>query len=161
MSGSQGSGDFAWRHGTPLDAMKGGIQRKTHKRAARQEFEDACLERSLPVLGEEDYDPEEPNLDDPYYQDLEEENVRRAMSVNKQTLEIDEDRRRQMFRGASSSGHAAEHQGRTQRRRRETVDLNPQPQIPPPFRRSQRGSGPRVIITAPTTTPWPSSRHPL
>ncbi|KAJ4982120.1 hypothetical protein NE237_032957 [Protea cynaroides] len=123
------------------EVLKGGIQRKTHKRAARQEFEDACLERSLPVLGEEDYDPEEPNLDDPEYQDLEEENVRRAMSANKQTLEIDEDRRMQMFRGASSCGHAAELQGRTQRRRRETVDLNPQPQIPPPFRRSQRGSG--------------------
>ncbi|KAJ4974477.1 hypothetical protein NE237_007651 [Protea cynaroides] len=73
--------------------------------------------------------------------DLEEENVRRAMSANKQTLEIDEDRRRQMFRGASSSGHTAELQGRTQRRRKETVDLNPQPQIPPPFRRSQKGSG--------------------
>ncbi|KAJ4974106.1 hypothetical protein NE237_007280 [Protea cynaroides] len=88
-------------------------RRKTQKRVARQEFKDACLEKNLPVLDDEDYDPEEPNLDDPAYQDLEEEQTRQGIKANRQTLETDEDMRKQMFRGVGSSRHAAKLQGQS------------------------------------------------
>ncbi|KAJ4971347.1 hypothetical protein NE237_004446 [Protea cynaroides] len=54
------------------------------------------------------YDLEELDLDDPDYQDPEEEQMRQAMRASRPTLEADEGRRRQMFWGAGSSRHAAE-----------------------------------------------------
>ncbi|KAJ4962229.1 hypothetical protein NE237_022168 [Protea cynaroides] len=59
------------------EVMKDGLQRKTDKRAVRQEFKDACLERGLLALGEKDYDLEDLDLDDPDYQDPKEEQIRR------------------------------------------------------------------------------------